>query len=80
MALYTFRIDGRCAGGAHVRVTILKDGKDLKSKIVLYEDIMTAQLDIDEAMLFFFRQAIKSTDAKTATDMKDSVEKIQVVA
>lgn len=79
MALYTFRVDGRCTGGSHVRVTIKKDGVDWKSKIVLYDDVMSAQIDIEEAMLFFFRQAIKAANATTLLQMKSAVEAIQVI-
>ena len=79
MATYTFDVIARCSGGAHVRIGINKDGERVRDKVLLYDDILGFDVDLDEALIFFFRQAIKAAGATTLAQAKTAVEAMEIV-
>lgn len=74
MAVYTVKILGQCSGGEHITASILRDGVAVKKLVLTKTELLDDKTDIEQALIFFCRQAIKTADAKTVAAAKAAVE------
>jgi hypothetical protein len=79
MATYTFDVIARCSGGAHVRIGINKDGERAKVISMNYSDLTELEVNVEEALVFFFRQAVKASGATTLLQAKAAIESLEIV-
>jgi hypothetical protein len=78
MATYTFNVLGVCSGGEHITVHIYKDGVAVKKVALSRTAVLEADPNIEEALGFFVRQAVKTAKVSASTQIKTAIEAIVV--
>lgn len=79
MATYTVKVAGVCSGGEHISLDLKRDGTTVRRLTVTKADILQNETSIDDALIFFLRQAIKTAGATTMAQAKTAVEAAQWV-
>lgn len=79
MAVYTVKVAGVCSGGEHISLDIKRDGTTVKRLTVTKTEILHADTDIEDALIYFLRQAIRKAGATTLSKAKTAVEAAQWV-
>ena len=74
MAVYTVIVDGVCAGGEHIKLSVLKDGVEMRKFGVTKEEVLTHETNWEDVLVFFLRQAIRKAGATTLAQAKTAVE------
>lgn len=74
MATYTVRVAGVCSGGEHITLNLRRDGTTVRQMVVTKTDIMNNETQLEDALVFFLRAAIKKAGATTMAQAKTAVE------
>ena len=79
MATYTVSVLGVCSGGEHIKIALKKDGATIKNMSITKTEIFNTETNLEEALIFFLRQAIRAEKATTLAQAKTAVEAAQWV-
>ena len=79
MATYTVIVLGQCSGGEHISLHLKKDGANLKKIVITKTEIFQNETNLEDALIFFLRQAIRAAGATTLAQAKTAVESAQWV-
>jgi len=74
MALYTVVYKSSCTGGEHIKLTVYRDGIELRDFNVTRTDIMTNELTWEQALPFLLRECIKRSGATTLAQARTAIE------
>lgn len=79
MATYTVSVLGVCTGGEHIKIALKKDGVVVRNMSITKTEIFNTETNLEEALIFFLRQAVRAAGATTLAQAKTAVEATQWV-